>query len=150
MAAAFSPQINTSAQPLDISFDDALIRPPPLLQDEDEIWDGKALWEAAQRNSGESPLNFQLGFHSVPESRLGVKLEHQINPRQKIFGAIGYTPDIGNFPRYQFQTQAAWEYLLDPERNISLRMGVQQRRDTTPNATQAKDVNCDVQLIWKY
>jgi hypothetical protein len=85
-----------------------------------------------------------------PEAVFGAQLEHQISKRQKIVGVVEYAPDISDFLRYRLRTQAAWEVLLDAERNLSLRLGVLDLYNSVPNGAKPNDLDYALVLLWKF
>jgi putative salt-induced outer membrane protein YdiY len=86
----------------------------------------------------------------IPEIVFGVQFEHQVSKRQKILASVEYAPDVGYFLRYRIRTQAAWELLLDADRNLSLRMGVLDRYNSLPNGARPNDLDYALTLIWKF
>jgi hypothetical protein len=86
----------------------------------------------------------------IPEVLFGFQFEHQITQRHKILGAVEYARDIADVARYRVRTQAAWEVLLDAEKNVSLRTGVLENSNTAPSGEQAKNLNYSLDLIWKF
>jgi len=86
----------------------------------------------------------------VPEFVFGTQLEHQIDKRHKLLGAVEYAPDVTYFYRYRLRTQAAWECLLDDERNLSLRIGVLERYNSMPGAGLRNDLDYAMTLLWKF
>ena len=86
----------------------------------------------------------------TPEAVFGLQLEHKISKRQKLVGMVEYAPDVGYFLRYRIRTQAAWEVLLDSERNLSLRVGVLDRYTSQPNGARPNDLDYASVLIWKF
>jgi hypothetical protein len=86
----------------------------------------------------------------VPELLLGVQLEHQLTGRNRLLGAVEYAHDVTEFGRYRVRTLAAWEVLLDPDRNLSLRTGVLKSSNKAPNGEWAKTLDYNVDLIWKF
>ncbi len=86
----------------------------------------------------------------VPEAVFGLQLEHQISKRQRIVGVVEYAPDIGDFQNYRIRTQAAWDLLLDMERNLSLRVGVLERYNSIPNGARPNDLDYALMLMWKF
>ena len=61
-----------------------------------------------------------------------------------------YVRDPAELGSHCVRTQAAWEVLLDPEENLSLRSAVLESSNYAPNREQAKNVNYNLNLIWKY
>jgi hypothetical protein len=86
----------------------------------------------------------------IPELVFGFQFEHEIDKRNKLLGSVEFGRDVVDHTRSRVRTQAAWEVLLDPEKNLSLRTGVLTRADTTPTGEQSKNVDCSLDLIWKF
>jgi hypothetical protein len=86
----------------------------------------------------------------IPEVFLGCQVEHQITQRHKILGAVEYAHDVTDFGRRRIRTLAAWEVLLDADKNVSLRTGVLESSNKTPTGEQATNLNYTVDLIWKF
>jgi hypothetical protein len=86
----------------------------------------------------------------IPEVLFGCQFEHQITERHKILGAVEYARDVTDSGRHRVRTQAAWEVLLDPDKNVSLRTGVLESSNKTPVGEQATNLNYTVDLIWKF
>jgi hypothetical protein len=86
----------------------------------------------------------------IPEVLLGCQFEHQLTQRQKLLGAVEYARDVTDTGRYRVRTQAAWEVLLDPDRNVSLRTGILKSSNMAPTGEQATNLNYTLDLIWKF
>ena len=86
----------------------------------------------------------------IPEVLLGVQVEHQMSQRNKILGAVEYARDVTDSGRHRVRTQAAWEVLLDPDKNLSLRTGVLESSNTAPNGEHGKNLDYSLDVIWKY
>ena len=86
----------------------------------------------------------------IPEVLMGVQVEHQMSDRNKILGAVEYACDVTDYGRHRVRSQAAWEVLLDPDRNVSLRTGILESSNTAPKGEHAKNLDYSVDLIWKY
>jgi putative salt-induced outer membrane protein YdiY len=86
----------------------------------------------------------------VPEATFGAEFEHQFSPRQKLTATVDYTPDVGDFRDFRLNTKAGWELLLDAEMNLSLKLSVLDRYDSTPHEAKANDVDYSVTLLWKF
>ncbi len=65
------------------------------------------------------------------EAILGMDVSHQIDERQKITGSIDFLPNVADLDEYRVNARAGWEFLIDPESNLSLRIGGEDRFDTT-------------------
>lgn len=85
----------------------------------------------------------------VPEAVFGADFEHQLTVRQKIGAVFDYYPSWEDFGDYRMITDAYWEYLLDQESNMNLRLSILDRYDSTPNGAERNDINYAVLLLWK-
>lgn len=68
------------------------------------------------------------------EAILGLDLTRTISERQKIVGALDFLPTIGEVDQFRVNARLSWEILLDPESRLSLRIGGENRYDTTARA----------------
>lgn len=85
----------------------------------------------------------------APEAVFGGDYEWQISKRQKLKWTGDYFPEWGNFSDFRFVNNFAWEFLLDEENNLSLKLDVTDRYDSTPNGRKPNDVNYSLMLLWK-
>ncbi len=86
----------------------------------------------------------------VPEAILGMDYEHKLTRRQKLSGSFDYFPDWGDFMDYRLVTQASWELLLDEETNLSLKVGLIDRYDSTSEGRKPNDLDYFLTLLWKW
>jgi len=86
----------------------------------------------------------------VPEATFGSELEHEFSSRQKLTASIEYTPDVSDFGDFRVNTKAGWEFLLDETMNLSLKLSVLDRYDSTPHDAKANDVDYSVTLLWSF
>jgi hypothetical protein len=86
----------------------------------------------------------------VSELVFGAQFEHRLGRRNKLYSAVEYGRDPVELGNLHVRKQASWELLLDPKENLSLRSGVSESSTYTPNKEQAKNVNYNVNLIWKF
>lgn len=87
-------------------------------------------------------------FH--PEMDFGFDLEHCITKRQKIVASFDYYPTITEWSDYRVQGKVTYDFLIDPEWNITLRLGVLDRYDSTPQGKKPNDVDYFATLLWKF
>jgi hypothetical protein len=85
-----------------------------------------------------------------PEAVFGVQLERHISKRQKLLGVVEYAADVGDFDRYRIRTQAAWEMLLDQDKNLSLRVGVLDWYNSMPNINRPNELDYALMVMWKF
>jgi hypothetical protein len=86
----------------------------------------------------------------IPEVSLGAQLEHQLNNRSKVLGGFEYAQDVTEPNRFRVRTRAAWELFLDPEKNLSLRTGVLESRNALPQGERVKNLDYNLDVIWKF
>ena len=86
----------------------------------------------------------------VPEAVLGLDLEHQFSKRQKVSFSTEYTPDWTGWHDFRLKSRASWESLIDQEMNLSLKLSVLNRYDSTPNGDKANDLDYSIVLLWKF
>jgi putative salt-induced outer membrane protein YdiY len=86
----------------------------------------------------------------VPELLFGLDYDHQINPRNKIILKVDYFPDFTDFNNYRVISDASWEYLLNSNGNLSLKLSAVDRYDSTPNGRKPNDINYGVLLLYKF
>ena len=86
----------------------------------------------------------------IPELLCGVQLEHQLSSRSKVLGTVEYAHDVTEFGHYRLCRQAAWEVLLDPDKNVSLRTGVLESTNASPTGERAKNLDYNLDVIWKF
>ena len=85
----------------------------------------------------------------VPEAVFGADYEHKLSRRQKLSITTDYYPSWEDFNDYRLVTQASWEWLLEEETNLSLKVGLLDRYDSTPLGLKPNDVDYFITLLWK-
>ncbi len=86
----------------------------------------------------------------VPEAVFGLDFERRLSERHKLTASINYTPDVTGMNDFRVKTQAAWEALIDREMNLSLKLSVLDRYDSTPNGVDPNDLDYSAMLLWKF
>ena len=86
----------------------------------------------------------------VPEAVLGLEFDHKLNERQKFSASSEYSPDVTDFLDYRLKSKASWEVLLDEETNLSLKVSLLDRYDSTPNGKKANDLDYTLTLLWSF
>ncbi len=86
----------------------------------------------------------------TPEILFGVDYEHQVTRRNKLIGRADYFPSWSDFGDFRTVVDVAWEYLLDDDGNLSLKVGANDRYDSTPNGREPNDVNYSAMLLIKF
>jgi len=86
----------------------------------------------------------------VPEAVFGLDYERKLTDRQKFTMKVDYMPDVTAFNDFRLHTRAGWEMLIDRQMNLSLKLGVLDRYDSTPNGAKPNDLDYTAVLLWKF
>ncbi len=84
----------------------------------------------------------------IPEAVFGFDFAQQISDRQKFSAVVDFYPAWDNFEDYRMIVDLGWELVLDQASNLSLKIGVLDRYDSTPNGVQPNDINYSLLLLW--
>jgi len=84
-----------------------------------------------------------------PEAVFGADFAHQLSKKQSLKLKIDYFPDWTDFTDYRLQANFGWEILLDAETDLSLKLGIIDRYDSTPGNRRPNDVDYSLLLLWK-
>jgi hypothetical protein len=85
-----------------------------------------------------------------PELAFGMEWRYTIDARQKITLKSDYFPTWDDFSDYRLNTQADWEFAVQPAWNLSLKLSAISRYDSTPNGAKPHDLNYAAMLLWNY
>ena len=86
----------------------------------------------------------------VPEAVFGFDYDHQVNKRHKLIAKVDYFPEWSDFANYRVVADTGWEYLLSEDGNLSLKLGANDRYDSTPNGRKPNDLNYTFLLLYKF
>ncbi|MCG8653695.1 MAG: DUF481 domain-containing protein [Pirellulales bacterium] len=86
----------------------------------------------------------------IAEAVFGIEAEHQITRQQKMKGKVDYFPSWEGFDDYRIVTDVSWEILLDGTDNLSLKLAVTDRYDSTPQGAEPNDVYYSMLLLYKF
>lgn len=86
----------------------------------------------------------------VPEGSFGMEASHQLTPRSKLTAKADYFPDISDFGDFRLNSSANWEILMDEVLDVSLKLGIIDRYDSTPGGKKANDLDYSAVLLWKF
>jgi putative salt-induced outer membrane protein YdiY len=86
----------------------------------------------------------------TPEAVFGIDAERQLNARNKLKGKLDYFPSWEDFSDFRLVADAAWEILLDDSDNLSLKLAVTDRYDSTPQGAKPNDVYYSLLLLYKF
>jgi len=86
----------------------------------------------------------------VPEAVFGLDFERQLSRRQKLTFSTEYAPDVTDIGDFRLTSRAGWEVLVDQEMNLSLKLSVLNRYDSTPGDAKPNDLDYSAVLLWKF
>ena len=87
----------------------------------------------------------------VPEALLGVDFNYKITERQDFESTFELYPSLADGGEFRFLGQASYNLLVDPEVNMTLRIGVEDRYDSDPGEDFKKnDVDYFAVLVWAF
>ncbi len=86
----------------------------------------------------------------TPELVFGAIYERQISKYQKFNFTIDYFPRIDDFTKYRVNSQINWEVVLDEINNLSMKIGIVDRYDSTPEGKQPNDIDYKTVLVWSF
>jgi putative salt-induced outer membrane protein YdiY len=85
----------------------------------------------------------------ILEAVFGTDYEHQLDDRQKLTATVDYFPAWENFRDYRVVGDVGWEVLLNEDHDLSLKVSVNDRYDSTPHGRRPNDLNYSMLLLWK-
>lgn len=87
----------------------------------------------------------------IPEGAFFLSASHKISDRQKLAASVDYFPELEQPSQYRLNARATWDYKLDDETGLSLRMGVENRYDKSqPNRQDRNDLDLRAELVWQF
>lgn len=86
----------------------------------------------------------------VPEALFGLDYRRQLSKKQKLEATVDFFPSWEDFSDYRVVTDVSWEVLLDEVSNMSLKMNINDRYDSTPDGAKANDIFYSLLLLWKF
>ncbi|MDP1564386.1 MAG: DUF481 domain-containing protein [Pirellulaceae bacterium] len=83
-----------------------------------------------------------------PELALGLDFKHKLTNHQGLYVTNDLYPNWTDFSDFRMITDAGWQLLIDEATRTSLKVGVINRHDSTPQGQKANDLNYSVLLMW--
>jgi putative salt-induced outer membrane protein YdiY len=83
-----------------------------------------------------------------PELVLGLDFKHKLTDRQSLYLTNDLYPNWNDFGDFRMISDAGWQLLIDEGTRTSLKVGVINRHDSTPQGQKANDLNYSVLLMW--
>jgi putative salt-induced outer membrane protein YdiY len=85
----------------------------------------------------------------VPESLLGLEYYQQLTRTQKLYAKIEYFPEWEEVGEFRAVADSGWEIELVQPSNLSLKLSVSDRYDSTPDGVSPHLLNYSVLLLLK-
>ncbi|MEX0585195.1 MAG: DUF481 domain-containing protein, partial [Pirellulales bacterium] len=86
----------------------------------------------------------------TPEATIGFSFEHKLTQRQKLIAAGDVFPDLREPQDFRSRSNASWEIKIDPPARLSLRLGIINRYDSTPNGKRRNDLDYSTVVVWEF
>ncbi len=86
----------------------------------------------------------------MPEAVLGLDFEHKISDRQKITSKIDIFPELDDLGEFRAQAKIDYEILIDPDWNLTFKIGALDLYDSTPQGKRRNDVQYYLVLLWSF
>ena len=83
-----------------------------------------------------------------PTALFGLDYAHQLTKTQRLTGKVDYFPEWADFGSYRVVTDLGWQVALDQPKNVSLKVSVIDRYDSTPDGVRPNNLDYAVMLIW--
>ena len=86
-----------------------------------------------------------------PEGLLGLDYNWNIKEGQRFYVTTELYPSFGDVGEFRWHTNAGYEIVLDAESNLYLKLGLEDRYDSSPGAgAKRNDIDYFVTLGWKF
>jgi putative salt-induced outer membrane protein YdiY len=86
--------------------------------------------------------------HTPQELLFGLDYEHHLSNMQRLTAKVDYFPEWNDFNQYRVVSDISWEIDLDRPENVSLKLSVQDRYDSTAGDVAPNLFNYAVLMIW--
>lgn len=83
-----------------------------------------------------------------PQALFGADYTHKITGTQRLAAKVDYYPEWEDFNRYRVVSDLGWVIDLDQPKNVSLKLSLIDRYDSTPNGVAPNSFDYAVLLIW--
>lgn len=87
----------------------------------------------------------------VPEGAFFLSVSHVLTAKQRLTANVDYFPELENPDKYRVTAKATWDFKLDEENGLSLRIGAENRYDTRiEDANDRNDLDLRAELVWQF
>jgi putative salt-induced outer membrane protein YdiY len=85
-----------------------------------------------------------------PEVLFGGEYKHKFNATHEVSAQVNYYPNVTDFTDFRLNSQAAWQIVLSQAHNLSLKLSIIDRYDSTPAGAQPNDLDYSTLLLWTF
>lgn len=85
-----------------------------------------------------------------PEAVFGAEFSHQISARQSLEFNVDYYPSVEDLNDFRINSVLNWVFVLDETNNLSLKLGIIDRYDSTPSGARYNDIDYSLLLLWAF
>lgn len=86
----------------------------------------------------------------VPEAILGMDFNHRFTDRQGFVSSVDVYPNLSQIGQYRVRSRLGYEIVVAPKHGMVLRLGVQERYDSSPGGAKRNDLNFFSTLLFKF
>jgi putative salt-induced outer membrane protein YdiY len=86
--------------------------------------------------------------HWQPQALFGMDYTHQLSKQQRLAVKVDYYPQWENFHDYRVVSDIGWQIALDKPENVSVKLSLIDRYDSTPDGAQPNSFDYAVLLVW--
>lgn len=87
----------------------------------------------------------------MPEGLLGLDFRHALTERQQINATAEFLPDLDDVGQFRAIGRASYDILIDPEANLKLKIGVEDRYDSDPgDGYRRNDFDYFALIAWEF
>lgn len=85
-----------------------------------------------------------------PEILFGGEYKHKFNETHLVSAQVNYYPNVMDFADFRFNSQASWQIVLSQSHNLSLKLSIIDRYDSTPEGARPNDLDYSTLLLWSF
>lgn len=85
-----------------------------------------------------------------PELLFGSEYKHKFNETHQISAQMSYYPNVTDFTDFRLNSQASWQIVLSSVHNLSLKLSIIDRYDSTPEGAKPNDLDYSTLLLWTF
>lgn len=86
-----------------------------------------------------------------PEGLIGLDFRHKFTETHRVFATAEYLPSLSNWPDYRLYGRAGYEVMLSESTNMVLRLGAENRYDSSPGLGRKRnDLEYFVTIGWRF